>query len=204
MLSLMADWSDEARHLAQKAVDFFETKLVHVEGALAGQPFLLQPWQESIIRRLFGTLRPDGTRQYRSAYIEIPRKNGKSTLCAGIALYLLVEDGEPGAQVYSAAVDKSQASIVFDSARAMVEASPYLRGRVLPFRGVMETVENRGRYRVLAADSKGTKPHGRTVQGAVVDELHVHPNLNVGDILRAGTGARRQPLIVTITTAGDN
>ena len=106
-------------------MQFFERCLTHVKGELAGQPLKLDPWEASdIIRPLFGWKRKDGTRRYRKLYVEVPRKNGKSTLCAGIALYLTIADREPGAEVYSAAADREQAAIVFDVAKQMVVQSP--------------------------------------------------------------------------------
>src|SRR3972149_5332342 len=112
---------------ADMAVAFFERLLVHIEGEWAGESFSLLPWQrDEIIRPLFGWKRRDGTRKFRYAYIEIPRKNGKSTLAAGIALYLLFADEEPGAKVFSAAAEREQAAIVFETAKAMVEESPKL------------------------------------------------------------------------------
>ena len=106
---------------ADRAVGFFES-LKHTDGKWAGQPFNLLPWQEKIIRDVFGTLRVDGTRQYRELYIEIPKKNGKSELGAGFALKLLSADGENRPQVYSAASDRDQAAIVYNVAREMVES----------------------------------------------------------------------------------
>src|SRR5688572_21702095 len=100
---------------AERVRDFFARFLRHSKGQFAGKKFELLPWQwEEIIKPLFGWRRADGTRRYRRAYIEVPKKNGKSTLAAGIALYLLIADGEPGAEVYSAAADRDQASIVFN------------------------------------------------------------------------------------------
>src|SRR5512139_4029862 len=113
------------------AVNFFERLLRHSKGEWAGQPFKLPAWQrEPIIRPLFGWKRADGTRKYRVAYIEVPRKNGKSTLAAGIANLLLFADDEPAAEVYSAAADRDQAAIVFDEAKAMMESAPVLSRRV--------------------------------------------------------------------------
>lgn len=195
----MAGWRPAERKAAQKAVDFFECQLCHFQGRMAGKPFLLELWQEAIIRQLFGRLRKDGTRLYRTAYIEIPRKNGKSTLAAGIALYLLAEDGESGAEVYSAAGDRSQARIVFATALQMVQSSPALKERVLSFRNEMETADG-GKYRVLSADAD--RQHGLNVSGAVVDEVHTQPHRDLWDVLVTGTGARDQPMVVAITTAG--
>jgi len=200
MKALMADWRPEERAAAQKAVSFFETQLRHFEGKHAGKPFLLELWQESIIRRMFGRLRSDGTRLYRTAYIELGRKNGKSSLCAGIALYLLVEDGERGAQVFSAAGDRAQARIVFRQAMLMAQRSPAILAKVLVFQNIIETREHQSFYKVLSADADSQ--HGLNVHGAVMDELHTQPNRDLWDVLTTGTGAREQPLVVAITTAG--
>ena len=107
---------------ANRAVGFFRDCLTHVKGELAGQPFKLDPWQENIVSTLFGWKLENGYRRFRTAYVEIPRKNGKSTLSAGLALYMLICDGEAGAEVYSAAAEREQASIVFDIAAQMVAA----------------------------------------------------------------------------------
>jgi phage terminase large subunit-like protein len=118
----MGAYNEEA---GDKAVEWIERYCTHVKGELGGQPFLLEEWQkDDIIRPLFGTLRNDGLRQYRQAYIEVPRKNGKSNLCAAIALYLLFADGEPGAEIISAAGDRNQARIVFEIASAMCANNP--------------------------------------------------------------------------------
>jgi phage terminase large subunit-like protein len=112
---------------AERAVSFFPRFLVHVKGEWAGRPFELSPWQaDRVVRPLFGWKKKDGTRRYRTVYVEVPRKNGKSSLAAGIALILLYTDREPGAEVYSAAADRDQAAIVFDAAKQMVLASPEL------------------------------------------------------------------------------
>jgi len=200
MVELMATWRDEERSAAQTAVDFFECHLRHYKGAAAGRPFLLELWEESIIRQLFGRLRPDGSRRYRTCYIEVPRKNGKSTIAAGIALYLFVADGEAGPEVYSAAGDRGQARIVFKAALAMTMRSRYVAERVVAFKHSLETLDSTGEYRALSSDAD--LQHGLDVHGAVVDELHVHPTRDLGDVLTTGTGARRQPLVVAITTAG--
>ncbi len=193
---MMEYWFDE--QAAEMAVRFFERLLVHVKGEWAGEPFLLLPWQREIIRDLFGWKRPDGLRRYRNAYIEVPRKNGKSNLAAGIALYLLFMDDEPGAEIYSAAADRDQAAIVFDLAKRMVEASPPLETRSATFKNSI-VVGDRS-YQVLSADAY-TK-HGLNAHGVIFDELHAQPNRDLWDVLNTSTGARRQPLVVAITTAG--
>jgi phage terminase large subunit-like protein len=186
---------------ANLAVAFFEKLLHHSKGEWSGKPFKLQEWQrEEIIKPLFGWKRADGTRRYRTAYIEVPRKNGKSTLCAGLALYLLFADGEPGAEVYSAAADTDQARIVFDEAQRMVEASPALSEHGQVFRRSIIVKSERSTYRVISADAH-TK-HGFNASGVIFDELHAQPNRELWDVLNTSTGARRQPLMVMITTAG--
>ena len=191
---------DRGTHKADLAVRFFKT-LRHSKGQWAGQPFELLPWQEKIIRDLFGTMRPDGRRQYRTAYIEVPRKAGKSTLAAAIGLFLLFE-GEPGAEVYSAAADRDQASIVFEQAKAMVEGSPELAGVTQTFRRSITLPKLNASYKVLSADAP-TK-HGLNAHGIVFDELHAQPNRELWDVLTTSTGARTEPLVVAITTAGYN
>ena len=190
---------DEAA--ADRAVGFFERYLKHTKGRWAGEAFRLQPWQEKdIIRPLFGWKRADGTRKYRTAYIEIPRKNGKSTLSAGIGLYLLFADNEPGAEIYSAAADRDQAAIVHDQARAMVEDSPELAKRAEVFKRSIVVHATRSVYKVISADAY-TK-HGLNAHGIIFDELHAQPNRELWDVLTTSTGAREQPLVATITTAG--
>lgn len=187
---------------AKAAVAFFEFYLRHSKGEWAGRPFLLEEWQkEDIIKPLFGWKREcDGTRQYRTAYIEVPRKNGKSCLSAGIAVYLLFADDEPGAEVFSAAGDRDQANIVFSEAQRMVESSPTLARKAQVYRRSIIVPSTRSAYRVLSADAY-TK-HGLNAHGVVFDELHVQPNRDLWDVLTTSTGARRQPLVVAITTAG--
>lgn len=192
-------WFD--KKAADLAVAFFERLLVHSKGEWAGQPFGLQGWQrDDIIRPLFGWKRADGSRRYRTCYIEIPRKNGKSTLSAGLALYLLFADGEAGAEVYSAAADRDQARIVFDQAKSMIEASPALSKFSKVYRNAITTPKSAGSYRVLSADAY-TK-HGLNAHGIVFDELHAQPSRDLWDVLNTSTGARRQPLMIMITTAG--
>ena len=144
---------------ADRAVAFIQN-LKHTKGKWDGKPFLLLPWQEQIVRDIFGIVRPDGKRQFRSAYIEIPKKNGKSELAAAIALYLLYGDGEASAEVYGCANDRNQASIVFDVAKRMVEKSPALlrRPKIAAATKRIVNYRNAGFYQVLSAET-GTK-HG--------------------------------------------
>jgi len=116
------------KNKADRAVTFIEN-LCHTKGKWAGKRFWLLPWQEQLIRDIFGIVKTDGNRQFRTAFVEICKKVGKSELAAAIALYLLYADNEPSAEVYGAAADRQQASIVFDVARQMVEMSPALMKR---------------------------------------------------------------------------
>lgn len=187
---------------AQLAVEFFREVLVHVKGEKAGHPFELDPWQaDRIIRPLFGWKRKaDHTRRYRTVYVEIPRKNGKSSLGAGLALYLLCADGEEGAEVYSAASDTEQAAIVFDVAKQMRIRSAELRKRLKPFKKALVYHAMASSYKVLSADAE-TK-HGFNAHGILFDELHAQPNRKLYDVLTTSTGARAQPLTIFLTTAG--
>jgi phage terminase large subunit-like protein len=181
------------------AVNFFTKHLRHTQGELGGRPFVLEPWQASYIGRLFGTLRPDGMRQYRTSLLAIPRKNGKSTLCAGIAIKLLF-DGEPGAQIFSCGADREQARLVFEMAKACVEMSPSLRSRLKVYRNSIVREDTHSFYKALSAEAF-TK-HGLNAHGVIFDELHAQPNRELADVMQTSMGARRQPLMVYITTAG--
>lgn len=187
---------------AQDACDFFSETLVHVKGEKAGQPLELDPWQaDRIIRPLFGCKRKaDKTRRYRTVYVEIPRKNGKSTLGAGVGLYLLCADGEEGAEVYSAASDREQAAIVFEVAKRMRSLSAELRKRLKPFKMSLVYHAMASAYKVLSADAE-TK-HGFNVHGLIFDELHAQPNRKLFDVLTTATGSRTQPITIFLTTAG--
>ena len=186
---------------AGRAVNFFERALVHVDGKWAGKPFILQDWQvDQIIAPLYGYKRADGSRVYRQAYIEVPRKAGKTTLCAGIALYGLVADGEEGGQVIAGARDRPQARLTFDLARRMVEASPRLQRMANAKRSYIEGKKGGGVFRAISADA-GSQ-HGLSVSTGILDELHVHRSRDVYDVIATSQGAREQPLLISITTAG--
>lgn len=189
---------------ADKAVRFFEKHLTHTKGRWSGHPFHLLPWQENdIIRPVFGTLDKEGLRQYRKVYIEVPKKNGKSEIAAGIALKLLLADGEQGGEVYSAAADKEQAAIVFNVAAQMVRNSKALskRCKVIDSQKRIIVPKTGSIYRVLSSDVK-TK-HGVNASGVIFDELHAQPTRELYEVLTEGSGdARAQPLFVFLTTAG--
>lgn len=192
-------WYDEAA--AERAVAFFAECLTHTTGEWRGQPFVLADWQaDRIVRPLFGWKRADGTRRYRTAFIAVPRKAGKTTLAAGLALYAAFADGEPGAQVINAAADREQARLCFDIARQMVEAEPELLSRADVFKNAITLPEMGSSYRVLSSDAY-TK-HGLNCHYIGADELHCWPGRELWDTLVTSTGARRQPLTVVTTTAG--
>lgn len=192
-------WFDQGE--ADRVVKFFRDYLVHIKGELGGKPIDPMEWeQDEILRPLFGWKRWDGTRRYRQAWIEVPRKNDKTTLAAGISLYLTLADGEPGAEVYAAAADKDQAKICFEIAKAMVQSSRALLARCEILRDAIVVGKTFSVYRVLSADAF-TK-HGLNAHGVVVDEVHAQKTRDLIDVLHTSTGSRRQPLEVYITTAG--
>ena len=187
---------------AKRTVDFINC-LKHTKGKWRGQPFALLPWQETVIRDVFGTVKENGYRQYNTAYVEIPKKNGKSELAAGVALYMTCGDNEWGAEVYGCASDRQQASIVFDVAVDMVEQCPALKKRIKPVMSVKRLVykPTNSFYQVLSAEAY-TK-HGLNVHAVIFDELHSQPNRELFDVMTKGSGdARTQPLFFLITTAG--
>jgi len=189
---------------ADREVTFIEN-LCHTKGKWAGTPFWLLPWQEQLIRDIFGIVKPDGNRQFRTAFVEICKKVGKSELAAAIALYLLYADNEPSAEVYGAAADRQQASIVFDVAKQMVEMSPALmkRSKLMGATKRIVNYGNAGYYQVLSAEVGGK--HGFSVSGLVFDEIHTQPNRQLYDVLTKGSSdARQNPLHFIITTAGND
>ena len=187
---------------ADYAVSFIEC-LCHTKGTWAGKPFELIDWQEQIIRDLFGIVKPNGYRQFNTAYIEIPKKNGKSELAAAIALLLTCGDGEERAECYGCACDRAQASIVFDVAADMVRMCPALakRVKILTSQKRIVYTPTNSFYQVLSAEAYSK--HGFNISGVVFDELHSQPNRNLFDVMTKGSGdARMQPLYFLITTAG--
>lgn len=195
------DWSEVKRF-----VDFARG-LRHVKGRrYGGRPLELDLWQiVFVIGPAFGWRLADGNRRTREVFLEVGRKNGKSTLAAAIVLYLLTADGEPGAEVYSAAMNGKQARAVFGVAAKMAKAAPMLRRRcrVREREGVILHDASSSTYGVLTKATKGgDDQHGLNTHGAVVDELHVITDAAALDTLETSTGSRSQPLIVYITTAG--
>lgn len=188
----------------ERVLKFF-LLLRQVIGRWAGLEFRLFDWQvRHLIAPVFGIVGPDGRRVIRTFWFEIPRKNGKSTLCSGLALYLFMADREAGAEVYAAAGSRMQAGIVFKAARNMAQGSPPILAKLTKKglqRALLEHPVTRSIFRALA--SNGDLQHGLNVHAAIVDEVHVHKSPDLIDALETGTGSRQQPLIGFITTADD-
>lgn len=168
-------------------------------------PFTLLPWQEQALRDIFGTMRDSGYRQYTMAYLEVPKKMGKSELAAAVALYCLAADDEWAAEVYGCAADRAQASLVFDIAVDMVEQNPTLGKVIKPVLSQKRLIyiPTRSFYQVLSAEAY-TK-HGLNVHAVIFDELHAQPTRELWDVMTEGAGdARVQPLFFVISTAGDD
>lgn len=190
--------------LGSRPCEFIEL-LPHIKGKWARERRLieLEPWQCFILTTVFGWVHHEtGLRRFREGYIEVPRKNAKSTLSSGLALYMLSADGEHGAEVYSAATTKDQARIVFDDARAMAERTPDLRTHLGV--AIMQhsiTVAHRA-SKFLPLSAEGSTLDGLNVHFAVIDELHAHKTRAVYDVIDTARGAREQSLLWNITTAG--
>ena len=190
------------KEAADFAVNFIEC-LCHTKGTWAGERFELIDWQEQIIRDIFGILKPNGYRQFNTAYIEIPKKMGKSELAAAVALLLTCGDGEERAEVYGCAADRGQASIVFEVAADMIRMCPALnkRCKILTASKRIIYQPTNSFYQVLSAEAYSK--HGFNIHGVVFDELHTQPNRKLFDVMTKVSGdARMQPLYFLITTAG--
>ena len=190
------------KELADDAVNFIEC-LCHTKGTWAGEKFELIDWQEQIIRDLFGIVKPNGYRQFNTAYVEIPKKQGKSELAAAVAILLLCGDHEERAEIYGCAADRGQASIVFEVAADMIRMCPPLNRRCKILTGTKRIIylPTNSFYQVLSAEAYSK--HGFNIHGVVFDELHTQPDRKLFDVMTKGSGdARMQPLYFLITTAG--
>jgi phage terminase large subunit-like protein len=189
---------------AERAIKFIQN-LKHTKGKFHGQPFQLLPWEDKIIRDVYGTLNERGVRQYQHVYVEVPKKNGKSELAAAAGLYHLFFDGEIMGEVYGCAADREQASIVFNVAVEMIEQVPALKKRAklnLSTKRITDR-ETGTFYQVLSSESF-TK-HGLNVSAVIFDEIHAQPNRELYDVMTFGAGdAREQPIWWVITTAGND
>ena len=181
---------------------FCEQFIVQVTGRFKGKPLVLFAWQKTVFRRLFGWIRPDGTRRYKYLYLTVPKKNGKSAICAAISLFCLIADGESNAQCFLAANDRAQAGIVFNAAANYVKASPKLR-KHLSIVPSTKRITFAKTYSFIQALSRETcTSDGIDASLVVYDELHLAPNREMFETLRYAGAARSQPLFIVITTAG--
>ena len=193
-------WFD--KDAAQDRIDFYSL-LRHTKGKWGrgkGQVFIPSPWQVFVKWNLYGWKREDGLRRFRTAYLEVARKNGKTTDLASDGIYLLDFDDEPGAEIYTAATKFDQAKIIHSESTNMVRKSPGLMKRIGIFKNNLHVLETASKYEPLGKDSKTAD--GLNIHGALIDELHEHPDRGMWDVLETGTGAREQPLQIAITTAG--
>lgn len=186
---------------------YFIEHLPHIKGKWARkkETIKLEPWQKFILGNVFGWIhKKTGLRRFRTSYCEIPRKNAKSTISAGVAIYMLGMDGEAGAEVYSAATKRDQARIVFDDSLAMVRKTPLLTKRygIDAKAHTIIQIMSGSKYLPLSSDTSGLE--GLNIHFCAVDELHAHKSRAVYDVIETATGARDQPLIWNITTAGSN
>ena len=195
-------WS---RWHAERVEQFCRTFCCHSKGQWAGQPFELLPWQrDDLVYPLFGWRRPDGTRRFRRAYIEVAKKNGKSALVSALGLYLLIGDQEPGAEVYSCAADRPQATIVHTEAVNMVDASPSLQNLLTVNRSTFGITypDTKSVYKAWSGKAKGKS--GFNAHGLLCDELQEWQGREMWENLIHAGRARRQPLLIVITNAGDD
>ena len=190
---------------ARTAINFFPTYLRHIKGPKAGEPFELARWEKAIIANLFGWKRPDGLRRYREAFIFVPRKNGKTSLAAGIVIYVLTCDGEPGAEIYSSACDRDQAKLVFKTVKGMILASDEVQEYCRIYQNSITAYDpeigiETGSFYAAISSEANTK-HGYNSHLIINDELHGQKSSELIDVLETSTAARAQPLIISITTS---
>ncbi|MFZ1851273.1 MAG: terminase TerL endonuclease subunit [Nitrosomonas sp.] len=184
----------------ERVIAFVEGFCRHHKGEWARKPLLLEEWQKDVLRMLFGWKRADGTRRFRKAWIEIPRKNGKTELASALALYLAAFDGEHGAEVYCTGTTREQAKIAWSGAVAMVKHNPELARFLKPWRNTITCELLGSKLEPLSSDFgtlDGLSPHGD-----IRDEVHAWKDEGLASVLDTATGARRQPMTVEITTAG--
>jgi phage terminase large subunit-like protein len=177
----------------------FSQLLRHSEGDFAGQPFVLQPWQDDYLNKLFNTKRPDGRRQYQRSLLAVPRKAGKTATCALIGAYEGFF-GDKGGQIIIAAGERAQAGILFTHCSRFIESCPGLVKRCKIYKNSIVIPHNNSTIKFISRDSK-TK-HGYNPSCVIVDEYHVQPNRDLVDVLESGMGMRAEPLVIYVTTAG--
>lgn len=187
------------KQAADFAIDFFAF-CHHSKGEWAGKKIILEPWQQFIVAAVFGWKKKSGFRRFQTAYVQVARKNGKSTMLAGLGLLGLFLDGENGSEIYSAAVDKDQAKIIWEEARRMVQQSPDFKKDLELFQNTIVHNDSFSKFVPLSSDLNSKD--GLNVHFGLVDEYHKHRNDEMYNLLRSGMSARRQPILWIITTAG--
>ena len=185
---------------ADKVIRFIERVCTHVKGDLAAKPFILEEWQIDYIKELFGTVNQDGTRQYRTSFVFIPRKNGKSNLLAAIGLALLFVEKEPGAEIYVCASSRDQANAIYDVCKQMVRNQPVLERACKVYRNSIVLNGTNSFLKAVAADAGVL--HGSNASAVLYDEVHTAKNRELWDVMATSMGARSQPLMFGISTAG--
>ena len=189
---------DEAR--ARRPIDFIERFCKHSKGEWAGKPLKLELFQRAYIAALFGFVDDEGLRQYRESLFLVARKNGKSSLLAGICLYCLIADGEPGAEVYSLATKRAQSALIFDECQNMVKQSPDLAAIIHKRKNDLYFAAAFAKMQPLSRNSNSLD--GLNSSLVVIDELHAVADRNLYEVMKQSQSARRQPLLIMITTAG--
>ncbi|MBS9525923.1 terminase large subunit [Litoribacter alkaliphilus] len=188
---------------ADRAIKFIMAFTTHVKGKLAGKPYILQEWEKNLIGAVFGWKEKEtGLRKYREVFVFLPRKNSKSTLSSAISLYMLLADGEKGQELVVAASSRSQAGFCYDIIKGMVNNSKELSKHLKVFRNSIELEKSNSYLKCISAESSGI--HGANINFAIVDELHAHYDASLYDVIKTSMGAREQPLLLSITTAGTN
>jgi len=186
---------------ANRPIEFIERFTRHSKGEWAGQPVKLELFQKAYIAALFGFLNKDtGLRKYRETLFLVARKNGKSTMLAGLALYMLMADGEPGAEVYSIATKKDQARLIFDESHNMTRQSPQLSANIKKRKTDLYYSAGMSKFQALGRNSDTLD--GLNSHCVIIDELHGVKDRNLYEVMKQGTSARRQPMLIMITTAG--
>jgi len=187
--------------LAFRPVEFTEECCCHTKGELAGKHVHLEPWEKAVTLNTFGWVRPDGLRRYREVLLFIPRKNGKSILCASFGNYLFFCDREPGAEIYCAAAEKDQASLVWDMAKQQILYEPALKKRCKIYHALRSLENPRDGSYFKPLSREALTKHGFNAHGVIFDELHTQPNSDMMDVLETSMGSRRQPLMMYLTTS---
>lgn len=187
---------------ADEVIQFIE--MLHLTGDFYGHPFILLDWQKEILRDIYGTIKPDGLRQYKQAYLEIPKKNGKTTMVGGLGLYHLVCD-PPGGEIYCCAAEKEQAAISYRAAKDMIAQDKALEKMLKVVDSKKEIYNKRTGTFMKVLSAEAYSKHGINPSVVIFDELHAQPNRDLWDVMQFGaSSARREPLLLTITTAGDD